>query len=189
MEIILNKEDLSQRNIKKWDLLPYSPAAHHIFQEILDEAYKECGFTVENNTQLMIEAFPITSESILITVTKIDDSFREDLEQELINLSNRLFDSPPNEDAEAADDVIYRFENLEDVILLAEVLKDPETDSVLYQFSEKYYLYLPNNPLADNEIYSYLDEYGDEMQLAHDFLEEHGKIIIKENALKILASL
>ena len=189
LQIILNKEDLSQRNIKKWDLLPYSPAAHHIFQEILDEAYKECGFTVENNTQLMIEAFPITSESILITVTKIDDSFREDLEQELINLRNRLFDSPPNEDAEAADDVIYRFENLEDVILLAEVLKDPETDSVLYQFNEKYYLYLPNNPLADNEIYSYLDEYGDEMQLAHDFLEEHGKIIIKENALKILASL
>ena len=35
----------------------------------------------------------------------------------------------------------------------------------------------------------FLDEYGDEMQLAHDFLEEHGKIIIKENALKILASL
>ena len=72
---------------------------------------------------------------------------------------------------------------------MAKALKNPEVESVLYLFRENYYLYLPNNPLADNEIYSYLDEYGDEMQLAYDFLEEHGQIIIKENALKILASL
>lgn len=189
LQIILNKEDLSKRNIKKWDLLPYSPAAHRIFQEILDEAYEECGFTVENNTQLMIEAFPITGESLLITVTKIADSFREDLEQELLNLTNRLLETEEEDSLEIVDDVIYRFRDLEDVIQLAKALNDPEINSVLYGFGENYYLYLPNSPLADNEIYSHLDEYGDEMQLAYDFLEEHGKVIIKENALKILASL
>ena len=189
LQIILNKEDLSKRNIKKWDLLPYSPAAHRIFQEILDEAYEACGFIVDNNTQLMIEAFPITGESLFITVTKIADSVREDLEQELLNLTNRLLETEEEDSLEIVDDVIYRFRDLEDVIQLAKALNDPEIDSVLYGFGENYYLYLPNSPLADNEIYSHLDEYGDEMQLAYDFLEEHGKVIIKENALKILASL
>lgn len=190
LQIILNKDDLNKRNIAKWDLLPYNPAAQRIFQDILDEAYEECGFEVDNNTQLMIEAFPITGESILITVTKIAENFREDLEQELANLSNKLLGSIEEEEAEAVDDVVYRFSELEDVIQLAQALDEKYLlDSMLYRFGGNYYLYLPSCPQADNMIYGYLDEYGDEMQLAWDFLAEHAEVMIAEKALSKLAVL
>ena len=44
LQIIMNKDDLRKRNIAKWDLLPYNPQAQKVFQDILDEAYEECGF-------------------------------------------------------------------------------------------------------------------------------------------------
>lgn len=90
LQIIMNKDDLRKRNIAKWDLLPYNPQAQKVFQDILDEAYEECGFEVDNNAQLMIEALPLTAESILITVTKVESGFREDLERELSHLSSKL---------------------------------------------------------------------------------------------------
>lgn len=189
LQIILNKDDLSKRNIAKWELLPYNPQAQKIFQDILDEAYEECGFEVDNNAQLMIEAFPLTSESILITITKVDSGFREDLERELSHLSSKILADIDEEDLQTADDVIYKFTNLEDVIELAGTLGENEIASVLYRFDERYYLYLPDTPPADSVIYGALDEYGVEIGLAHEFLAEHGEVMIAENALRILSKI
>ncbi len=100
LQIILNKDDLSKRNIAKWELLPYNPQAQKIFQDILDEAYEECGFEVDNNAQLMIEALPLTTESILLTITKVDSGFREELEKELSDLSSRILADIDDEEPE-----------------------------------------------------------------------------------------
>lgn len=191
LQIILNKEDLSKRNIAKWDLLPSNPQAQKIFQDILDEAYEECGFEVGNNAQLMIEAFPLTAESILITVTKVDSNFREDLERELANLSNKILGEidDSDEETEIIDDVIYRFDDLEEVINLAQALPEIHDDSALYRYSGKYYLYFPQTPPTESTVYGYLDEYGVEMQLVHDFLSEHGEVMIAKNALERLCEL
>lgn len=155
----------------------------------MDEAYEECGFEVDNNAQLMIEAFPLTSESILITITKVDSGFREDLERELSHLSSKILADIDEEDLQTADDVIYKFTNLEDVIELAGTLGENEIASVLYRFDERYYLYLPDTPPADSVIYGALDEYGVEIGLAHEFLAEHGEVMIAENALRILSKI
>lgn len=189
LQIILNKDDLSKRNIAKWELLPYNPQAQKIFQDILDEAYEECGFEVDNNAQLMIEALPLTTESILLTITKVDSGFREELEKELSDLSSRILADIDDEEPESVDDVVYKFVDLEDVINLAQALGDTETNGILYRFNEKYYLYLPETPPADSMLYGALDEYGVEIGLAHDFLAEHGEIILAKKALEILSRL
>ena len=49
--------------MRKWDLMPNNPEAQRMFQEILEEARDVCGFDVGQNTQLMIEAYPMTGES------------------------------------------------------------------------------------------------------------------------------
>ena len=72
LQIIISKEDLERREMRKWDLMPNNPEAQRMFQEILEEARDVCGFDVGQNTQLMIEAYPMTGESMLITVTKVN---------------------------------------------------------------------------------------------------------------------
>ena len=182
LQIIMNKDDLRKRNIAKWDLLPYNPQAQKVFQDILDEAYEECGFEVDNNAQLMIEALPLTAESILITVTKVESGFREDLERELSHLSSKLLaDLEAEDEIQTTEDIVYKFDDLEEVIELAQALSE-DMASTLYRYNGKYYLYLPQIT-PDSTAYGYLDEYGVEMQLASDFLAEHGEIMINDEAI------
>ena len=74
LQIIISKEDMAKRDMRKGDLVPHNPEAQKLFQEILEEAREACGFDVGQDTQLMIEALPMTGESMLITVTKITSS-------------------------------------------------------------------------------------------------------------------
>ena len=67
LQIIVSREDMVQRDIHKWDLVPHNPEAQKLFQEILEEAHEACGFDVGKDAQLMIEAYPITGDSMLIT--------------------------------------------------------------------------------------------------------------------------
>ena len=38
LQIIISRDDLVERDLKKWDLVPYNPNSQRIFQEILEEA-------------------------------------------------------------------------------------------------------------------------------------------------------
>lgn len=40
LQIIISKDDMDQRDIRKWDLVPHNPEAQKLFQEILEEAVK-----------------------------------------------------------------------------------------------------------------------------------------------------
>ena len=74
-----------------------------MFQEILEEARDVCGFDVGQNTQLMIEAYPMTGESMLITVTKVNGKsklpFGLDLESVGQSLLEDLLDEEDYPDA------------------------------------------------------------------------------------------
>jgi len=190
LQILLNKEDLSKRDMLKWDFFSQNAASQHIFQELMEEAYKECGFEVDNNTQLMIEALPISTESILITVTKVADDIRSELEQEFLNFSQKFLQNIEEEDVECVDDVVYAFDDLEEVIQLAKAMENfAFVQSQLYRLNGKYYLHLPEIPPQDSVIYGYLDEYGSEIELACNFLLEHAEVVITEAALSKLARL
>ena len=38
LQIIISKEDMAKRDMRKWDLVPHNPEAQKLFQEILEEA-------------------------------------------------------------------------------------------------------------------------------------------------------
>ena len=71
LQIIISKEDMAKHDMQKWDLAPHNPDAQKLFYEIMEQAREACGFDVGNNAQLMIEAYPMTGESLLLTVTKL----------------------------------------------------------------------------------------------------------------------
>ena len=68
----LTREDLSSREIKLSELTYGSEKTKMLFQDMMQQAFLDCGFEA-NNTPLMIEAIPLSMDSIILIITKVDD--------------------------------------------------------------------------------------------------------------------
>lgn len=69
---MLNSSDLRSRKLSLIELAYGSEKARQLFQEMMETASAEVGFQAED-VPLMIEAIPLTGESIMLIITKIDD--------------------------------------------------------------------------------------------------------------------
>ncbi|MBR4944811.1 MAG: adaptor protein MecA [Peptococcaceae bacterium] len=213
LQIIISKDDMIKRDMLKSDLTPHNPEAQKMFFEILEEAKEACGFQVENNTQLMIEAYPMTGESMLVTVTKLKSNRAQSpLNMEIQRIGKALIDELMEqkngggdfeglegfEDDDDFDDlpdvagseVIYRMETLEDVIQAGHLLKPSyDGDSQLFRYNDAYYLVLLEKEWLTDGGLALLGEYGDRIAVSSVFFAEHGQMVMAERALEILAAL
>lgn len=69
---ILTREDLEQRQIRLSELAYGSEKAKSLFQDMMRQAAFQFGFQVEN-MPIMIEAIPLSSDSIVLVVTKVEN--------------------------------------------------------------------------------------------------------------------
>jgi len=111
----LNREDLTSRQLNLSELAYGSEKARSLFHEMIQTAYEQCGFEVDD-TPLMVEAIPLSSEKIVLIITKVDDP------EELDSRFSRF--APANRDAaagfgefeceplEGADDILDIFNTL-----------------------------------------------------------------------------
>ena len=194
LQIIISKEDMAKHDMQKWDLAPHNPDAQKLFYEILEEAREACVFDVGNNAQLMIEAYPMTGESLLLTVTKLKGGQpRLPFDLDIEGLGQALMDELGIEDELPeiqAEEAVYRFETLEDVIQAAHLLK-PSYDgaSQLLRYEIFYYLVLQEKEWLTDSGTAVLMEFGDEIRTVSEFFVEHGQMVMAERALEILAAL
>lgn len=118
----LTREDLDNRRIKLSELAYGTDKAKTLFREMMRQANFEFGFEAEN-TPLMIEAIPVSAESIVLVITKVDDpeeldtrfarfapsiteessraSGEENIPTEVLDLFKKLKDSAPPREAGA----------------------------------------------------------------------------------------
>lgn len=68
----LNKSDLASRQLKINELAYGSDKAKELFRDMMQQASYELGFEAED-TPVMIEAIPVSSECIVLIVTKVDN--------------------------------------------------------------------------------------------------------------------
>ena len=68
----LTRDDLAARDIRLSELAYGSEKTKLLFQDMMQQAFRECGFEV-NNTPLMIEAIPVSTDSIILIITKVED--------------------------------------------------------------------------------------------------------------------
>ncbi len=68
----LKKSDLTSRHLKISELAYGSDKAKELFRDIMKQAAYEFGFEADD-IPLMIEAIPVSSECIVLIVTKVDD--------------------------------------------------------------------------------------------------------------------
>ncbi|WP_058486045.1 adaptor protein MecA [Defluviitalea phaphyphila] len=198
IKIILNQADLKHRDIKISELAYGSKKAQDLFRDMMEAAFEEYGFDVEN-APLMIEAVPLSMDSIMIIVTKVENP--EEIEEKL-----NAFRPKPNtrtfkkktgveEKVETNNLLIYSFNTLNDVVHVSSRIYSLYCGiNSLYKDinNGKYFLVLHKNYFITsntNHIEAILSEYGEKHKsspLSEEFLNEHGELMIKNNAIEIL---
>ena len=68
----LSNFDLSERNLNLSELAYGTEKARRLFREMVQKAYDEVGFDAED-IPLMVEAIPLSNDSIMLVITKVDD--------------------------------------------------------------------------------------------------------------------
>ena len=68
----LTKNDLTSRNLKMSELAYGTDKAKNLFRDMMREAESRFGFEVED-IPLMIEAIPLSNETIVLIITKVED--------------------------------------------------------------------------------------------------------------------
>ena len=109
----LTSEDLEDRQIKLSELAYGTEKAKSLFRDMMLQAHEEFGFEADN-IPLMIEAIPITPDSIVLIITKVEDP------EELDTRFSRFSPSSPEDsdenplpsEAAGADDILDLFHKL-----------------------------------------------------------------------------
>lgn len=116
----LTKQDLAERQIKLSELAYGTEKVKALFRDMMKQAAYEFGFEAED-IPLMIEAIPLSSDTIILIVTKVecpeelDTRFSKFSEPDLEYLEDDLlFGERQEEETEGADDVLGIFKKLQE---------------------------------------------------------------------------
>jgi len=86
----LTRADLAARQLKLSELAYGSDKAKKLFRDMMQKATYELGFEADD-TPLMIEAVPVSSDSIILIITKVEDP--EELDTRFANFAPSVHDS------------------------------------------------------------------------------------------------
>jgi len=84
IKCVLDKEELLKRHINVSELAYGSDKAQALFKDMMQQASYEFGFE-SDSAPLMIEAVPLSSDGIMLIITKVDNP--EDLDDQYTGLS------------------------------------------------------------------------------------------------------
>ena len=119
----LSKEDLANRQIKLSELAYGSDKAKKLFQDMMIQASNEVGFEA-NDIPLVIEAIPVSSECIVLIVTKVEDP--EELDTRFAKFSPSTLslgddtatgNQPPKNPLHSAADILDLFKKISEEIV------------------------------------------------------------------------
>ncbi|MBQ9764763.1 MAG: adaptor protein MecA [Lachnospiraceae bacterium] len=129
----LNKQDLAARQIKLSELAYGTEKAKNLFRDMMQMASHEYGFEVDDQP-IMIEAIPLSSESIVLNISKVSNP------DELDTRFSRFSPTPDEFDMEMGDG----FEDAEDIMA-----DNASADDILGYYEEQEE---GSNDAADNSI-------------------------------------
>ena len=183
IRIILKKEDFKNKSIDIKKIFSASQESQGLFLEILDKAKKEVDFDTDGH-KLLIEAFFEDNDAIVFIITKYLE--KKPKKYVMAKKSSRISNNST---------YIYQIDDFEDFCAFCTFidkkfkLKNLFRTSILYFYQDVYYLVI-NEPNLSNflfdKLHSILLEFFNILDYTDNFefkLKEHGKLIIKNNAI------
>lgn len=111
----LNKEDLIDRQLRLSELAYGTEKAKLLFRDMMQQASFEFGFEAED-IPLMIEAIPISSECLVLVVTKVEDPDELDTRFSKFSSDTTSSELEDSDDTTYNDDIISCFSQLDDLL-------------------------------------------------------------------------
>ena len=154
LKVILNSNDLDEKNIDIDSFLSNSIESQNLFFEILDLAEEEYDFDIENN-KAVVETISLDNNLFVLTITKLKNNFN-------------TYHTPPK---------IYCFENREDIFNFYAMHCQELKNAFIYELNEKYYFIFDEiTPFLENALCEYASPIRD-CDCLEDVLIEYGKKI------------
>ncbi|MDD3173413.1 MAG: adaptor protein MecA [Herbinix sp.] len=113
----LSKSDLIDRELKISELAYGTEKAKALFRDMIQQAFYEFGFEVDD-IPLMIEAIPVSTECLILVITKVEDPDELDTRFSKFSSFNVHDNNDKNESDEDsyADEIINSFDQSDDDI-------------------------------------------------------------------------
>lgn len=211
----LTRHDLTSRDLDLSELAYGSEKARGLFHEMIEQASDEFGFEAED-IPLMVEAVPLSGDSLMLLITKIENPEELDVRfskfsplpdesgiadklhfSGTLNALEEPGTSTEDEDSELSFRV-FSFPDLDSVSNAALALgtNEPGSNSLYKSLNGNMYYLVVNNPLMENspfhKLCNTLAEFSTRVPATYAtiaYYEEHLDSIIEGNALQILANI
>lgn len=189
IRVIINSDELGCTNINVHSIMTKAIETQEIFSDILKKAEKEVNFYTDG-CKLLVEAFSSLDDVIVFTITKFSSD--NNSKKKKLVVKRKSFPKMTGQ-------TICCFEDFDTFCGFCNAIKNVHrTDisnlakhAILYGWKNSYYLVLKNMNVKHEDIsllYSILSEFGKPLSFSNSFegkLLEHGKIIIKKNAIDV----
>jgi adapter protein MecA 1/2 len=180
IKIFLTLDDLTERGLTKEDIWKDSLKWHQLFHDMLEEANAEFG--VEIHGSVAVEIFSMQAQGMIMIVTmeeeqdEDEDSFDEGFIEMQVIMEGE------------SEEILFELEEFEYAIQLAKRLSSIQMENgSLYSYNDRYYFHLSKpDPEELNRLIAILAEFGNQSMISIHILQEYGKEIIKDNAVKTL---
>jgi adapter protein MecA 1/2 len=149
----LNKSDLIDRELRISELAYGTEKAKALFRDMIQQAFYEFGFEVDD-IPLMIEAIPVSTECLILVITKVEDPDELDTRfSKFSSLGDRDNSDKSEQDEDAyADEIINSFDQIDDVSDEAEESAKDLLDTSDAETEEKSNLHVSSNLI---KVYSF----------------------------------
>lgn len=177
IRIFISFAELADRDITMADLFQRSQRSEQLFWEIISQAREEVEFNLDQ--PFWIQATTASNDEFVITVIKQEESTDSCQKEKEVKRTSRS----------KVIEWIYVFEDIEDVLSVVKRFPVfPRLRSTLYEYEGEYYLAVSHLGTGKKKqlAEALLDEYGEVVDVAKYFLEEHGMTIIEDKAVETL---
>lgn len=193
IRIVLNMEDLAERNIDFQSFMSNSIDSQDLFYDMLDEAEEKIGF-ITKDYKLSIEALATSEGNFILTVTRMkpDSSLKSSkkkmsAKRKSIKLDKNIY--------------IYSFDNFDNFCEFCTCINNTHlknnykslSHTYLYLFESHYHLVIKNLNMSLNDfkaLHCFITEFGkfeSNGDLFENKLKEYGKVIFNKNAISTCA--
>lgn len=192
IRIVLNNQDLQDKNIDFNSFMSNSIETQDLFLEILSKAEEKVGF-VTKDYKIKIEALAMENGDFVVIVTRFETDNMK-LAQSIRKPKKVLTNSKLH--TTSSECLVYAFVNFDDFCSFSNEISSIKSYStlaksiVLYTYNSTYYLLFKKVNTDHCEIkrfYATITEYATHVKNPDIFarkLNERGKIVIKHNAIK-----
>lgn len=190
IKIILNTDDLIERNIDLHSFMSESLEKQDVFFQLLKEAKSAVGFETLDH-KLIIEALFTKKGTFIFIITRIPQKNKI--------VKAKKFNPCLKTTSEKNFSLIYQFKTFDNISEFCTYLHNnkilgllKDLKSSLYKFNKNYFLVLENNinsSTESNTFFAILSEFSEPVLNTPSFLlkiKESGEILIPKNALKTL---